>query len=107
MPKKRIPDSLRRMAEKAAQEFEVVFTEHALERMWARRILPHNAAETARRPDTMGASDLGPKHVRAQKVFVRSAGGVVRSETIYVAFCASAGELIIETVGWRHWGGEV
>ena len=104
-----VPETLRQRAREAETKECVTFTDHALQRMWQRRIDPFDAAETARRPDRGGQGDLGPRHLRVTKAFVTVRGSyVVGMKVIYAVIGTShGGTLVIETVGWREQPGGV
>jgi hypothetical protein len=101
-----VPETLRQRAREAETEWHVTFTDHALQRMWQRRIDPFDAAETARRPDRGGQGDLGPAHLRVTKTFCTIRGSRLEGTKIIYAVIgtSSGGTLVIETVGWREPG---
>ena len=95
-PSPRFVDSVKKMA----KEIGVVFTDHAIERLWGRNIAPWRVPSVLHDPDRKDTvTHKGKKYERyIKKIYGRQ---------VYVTFAAEGRLKVIISVAWRGVGKQI
>lgn len=89
----RVPCTLRRMAEQVGLENGLSWTQHALERIWTRRIDPGHVIKVASNPD------ISISKLKDGRNYVQMWGQIHDGRTLYV--CLDQEKEVVISVGWR------
>jgi hypothetical protein len=90
----RIPATLRRMAERIGRQNGLIWTEHALERMWERKVDPDHVVAVIKNPASQRTA------VKEGRTYEKIRGQNPTGETIYI--CLDETETTIISVGWSN-----